>query len=576
QHANITRFVFYAGNFIKMIVFGAQAPIVRTPSGSVMGRHIKSYGGRTVSAFEGIPFAKPPIGDLRFKEPKKAEPWTSILVANKTYTCMQYTAIVPSKSVLGTEDCLYLYIYVPREIIFGNESLNVIINIHGGAFVSGDPQSSTGPGYIMDKDLIHVSMNYRLGILGFLSTEDEVVPGNNGLKDQVFAMKWVKDNIKYFGGNPNSITLIGASSGASCVHYHYLSPLSKGLFHRGMSQSGTVLNHWALTKNPSNNAKELGKLFKCSLETSNALVNCLKKVPAENVTLALGNFFIFANAFPSSPFGPVIENNGSNAFLNDHPYKLLKEGKINDYPWISSNVRDEGIVPIGFFILFGHLPELEVYWNDLLPYVLGYYQSTSETDRLGISYRLKDRYMNTNYITSGNIYSLIKLFTDRLFLVDGIKAASLQAKVAKSPNYYYFFDYHLDLPVSFKANLTVVAHGDDSRILYHETGNPSILSESDEKMKNLFIDLVYDFASSGTLTVKGVEWTPVSKLEDALDFMHISGPDKIRMVKDPPLVKTSLGFVLGRYIKSYEGRTATAFEGIPYAKPPVGNLRFKV
>lgn len=119
-----------------------------------------------------------------------------------------------------------------------------------------------------------------------------------------------------------------------------------GLFHRGMSQSGTVLNHWALASNLLNKTKELGRLFNCSLETNKVLVNCLKTVPAENITLALGNFFIFANIFPSTPFGPVIEN-GSNSFLNDHPYKLLKEGKINDYPWISSNVRDEGVVPIG-------------------------------------------------------------------------------------------------------------------------------------------------------------------------------------------------------------------------------------
>lgn len=126
---------------------------------------------------------------------------------------------------LGEEDCLHVNVYTPR--VDPKARFNVIIFIHGGAFMFNHG-TSYGPKIIMDRDIVYVTFNYRLGPLGFLSTEDEVVPGNNGIRDQILALKWVKDNIAYFGGNPESITITGMSAGGASVHMHYLSPLSKG------------------------------------------------------------------------------------------------------------------------------------------------------------------------------------------------------------------------------------------------------------------------------------------------------------------------------------------------------------
>lgn len=107
--------------------------------------------------------------------------------------------------------------------------MNVVVYIHGGAFISGEGISS-GPLYLLDtNDFVYVSINYRLGVLGFASTGDSVLPGNNGMKDQVAALKWVQQNIAAFGGNPNSVTIVGMSAGASSVHYHMISPMSKGM-----------------------------------------------------------------------------------------------------------------------------------------------------------------------------------------------------------------------------------------------------------------------------------------------------------------------------------------------------------
>ena len=113
------------------------------------------------------------------------------------------------------------------------------------------------PTLIMDREVIYVTFNYRLGILGFLSTEDDVVPGNNGLKDQTLALKWIRDNIASFGGNPNSVTVSGGSAGGSSVHLHFFSKLSRGLFHRGFAQSGLALNPFSIQEQPSMRARKL-------------------------------------------------------------------------------------------------------------------------------------------------------------------------------------------------------------------------------------------------------------------------------------------------------------------------------
>lgn len=106
--------------------------------------------------------------------------------------------------------------------------MSVVVFIHGGAYIGGQGITN-GPEYLLDtNDFVYVSINYRLGILGFASTGDNVVPGNNGMKDQVAALKWIQQNIDAFGGNPNSVTITGLSAGASSVHYHLLSPMSKG------------------------------------------------------------------------------------------------------------------------------------------------------------------------------------------------------------------------------------------------------------------------------------------------------------------------------------------------------------
>ncbi|KAG5869997.1 hypothetical protein JTB14_036178 [Gonioctena quinquepunctata] len=430
--------------FIEYVI-GDDGPIVDIPQGSLQGVHQTSYGGRVYSAFEGIPYAEPPIDDLRFVEPQPAGKWDGIMVANKTYMCMCFVPMHLLQGVRGTEDCLYLYVYVPREKIDVNENLDVVVHIHGGGFMLGSPSLVAGPDYIMDKDVVYVSFNYRLAVFGFLSTEDDTVPGNNGLKDQTLALQWIRDNIMYFGGNPDSVTLTGLSAGGASVHYHYLSPLSRGLFHRGFSQSGTALSSWALIKSPLKRAIVIGNHFQCQTNSTKVMIDCLRKVNAKDLVSSMKEMFLFMDVFPFTLFGPVVEK-GNRPFLPEHPYKLLDEGKVYDVPWVSSNVKDEGIYPTAYIVLMQKLEELDSKWNEIMPYALDI-QDTVETNAIqDVVTEIRKFYFEGEPLSRDNAYSLVQLFSDRYFLVDGEKAVRAHAKAVKSPVYYYFFMYLLQQP----------------------------------------------------------------------------------------------------------------------------------
>nr|CAI5867177.1 unnamed protein product [Callosobruchus analis] len=462
-------------------------PVTHTPLGPVEGEWRTSFDGRTYAAFEGIPYAKPPVGDLRFAEPQPIEPWIGTWNATRIYKCPQ----VGNDGAIGEEDCLYLNVYVPKTQ--QSKLLDVVIHIHGGAFSAGYSNEYIGDKYVMDRDLVLVAFNYRLGALGFLSTEDTEVPGNNGLRDETLALKWVQDNIESFSGNPRSVTLTGFSAGSASVHLHYLSSYSKDLFQRGMSISGCALNPWAIRLNPLENAKRLAESLGCPSNNTKKMVRCLKLRPASQIVEQTATLYSFSH-LPFCLFAPVVDKHARRPFLSDLPENLLKSGKVLDLPWMVSFTFDDG--QIAAVIAKPLIEQLNRRWFEDGPYFLN-------TDDIP-TYLQKEalRKIRARYATSNGSFTfddLTKLATDGLVIVGIEESIELQNAAVQSPIYYNRFGYSGQN--SFKRlhtneDIEGIYHGDD--MIYYFGGRViKPLSENDIKMKNVCLDILYTYAKNG-------------------------------------------------------------------------------
>ncbi|KAH8023465.1 hypothetical protein HPB51_014714 [Rhipicephalus microplus] len=227
-------------------------PIVHTTSGSVAGRRLHLEHG-DVDAFLGIPYATPPIGRLRFRKPLPVKPWKGVLNSTKkTMACWQ-TDFTPLRNVslvypVATEDCLHINVWRPSDVCdeavsCRGKNLSVVVFIHGGAFQWGDAGLFIydPANFVALSNVIYVTFNHRLGIMGFYPSSTDSLPGNVGFYDQLSALRWVRDNIASFGGNPDAVTLAGHSAGAISVGLHCTSAISRGLFKRAILQSGSPI-----------------------------------------------------------------------------------------------------------------------------------------------------------------------------------------------------------------------------------------------------------------------------------------------------------------------------------------------
>nr|CAH7758725.1 unnamed protein product [Callosobruchus chinensis] len=264
-------------------------PELTTPSGPIRGSLLTSRLGKTIYAYRGIRYAKPPVGELRFKPPKPVSPWKGIYDATKDGPlCPQPTDFPQS------EDCLILNVYTTKlPEASGNPKRPVIVFIHAGGYYSvGSTSTWAGPNYYLDQDIVLVTINYRLATLGFLSTGTKEAPGNNGMKDQVEALRWIKHNIASFGGDPDSVTIQGYSAGGFSVILHMISPMSQGLFHKAVAMSGSPLGPYPTERNQLYLAKKQAGIVGCPNETIPEMVKCLKAVPYQKLGNSLPQFSV--------------------------------------------------------------------------------------------------------------------------------------------------------------------------------------------------------------------------------------------------------------------------------------------
>lgn len=304
--------------------------VVETKIGAIRGhvRTIEPFGKPLkVRQFLGVPYAEPPVGPLRFQKPQAKSKMDRTFDATEfKHGCLQlYMDLsaqgksMPDNWLDGfSNDCLFLNIFTPGDQISG-KAYPVMIIIHGGGFVVG--MSDIYAGHITSSfaDVIVVSINYRLGIFGFLSTGDANLPGNYGLWDQRMAIQWVHDNIAAFGGDPDQITLSGGSAGGASVIFQALFPANQGLFKRIIPQSGSVTCPWAFQPDPLKNAKRLASTVGCPTDVDTALLaSCLREVSDEKYMEALNHP---ANKFRKFPLEFVVSVD--REFVPLTPWEML-------------------------------------------------------------------------------------------------------------------------------------------------------------------------------------------------------------------------------------------------------------
>ncbi|CAG4948034.1 unnamed protein product [Colias eurytheme] len=454
--------------------------------------------------YTGIPYATAE----RFQPPKPDPKWSGTFDAvNENKRCPQNFT---NAFIIGDEDCLYLNVYTPLKS--GNKLYPVMVFIHGGGFQDGSGSPLIyGPEHLVKHDVILVTFNYRLGVLGFLCLGIKEAAGNMGLKDQVEALRWVKNNIKAFGGDPDNITLFGESSGAASVVYHMLSPMSTGLFNRAIMESGTAISYSSAQFEPKEIAIELAAQMGHNTRDVNEIVNIFKEKSTKELLSAKVPRKTGDIAQSDNVFVPCIEETieGSEPFIAASPYDIINSGKFYKVPVIMGFNNEEGYYFVGKetsrqrneFNFISALP------RDLI------FPSTSEKEATAA--RLKELYQDGSRMT---VQSLVKYEGDAGIKYPVIATADILLKNMEEPVYVYKFSYggllNLVKFISGFAAYPGASHADELLYLFKPKAT-TVLSLLEMNMIGKMTLMWTNFAKYGNPTPQvtalvPMEWQPAN------------------------------------------------------------------
>ena len=467
--------------------------IVQTTKGKVRGLRVKVHG-KDVDMYLGIPYAKPPIGDLRFRHPIPADHWTGVLNATeKPNACWQGKDTTFGEEFAGSnmwnpntncsEDCLYLNVWVPSSSASDYSSKHVMIWIFGGGFYSGSSALDIYDGrYIAaENDVIIVSMQYRVGPLGFLALYHSESPGNAGLFDQVMALDWVQQNIHNFGGNPHSVTLFGESAGAVSIGMHMLSPLSRGKFHRVILQSGAPHAAWAvLTETEAKNRSTiLASNMGCKFVETRDIINCLRTKNPEDFIIQEWDTIKYGVV--RFPFVPIVDG----SFLTEEPEKSIMSQNFKKCPMLLGHNTNEA----NFWLIYYDQkifdkysePRLSRHSFDLLIEDIFHYHPYYPKPLNAIG---KDaiKFMYRNWLNPDdqkmNAWQIDMAVGDFSFICPTIDFA-MHAANAGNNVYYYVFEHRSS--VHPWPDWMGVLHGDEINFVFGETEDRTKGYNAEEK-----------------------------------------------------------------------------------------------
>ncbi|XP_054571360.1 neuroligin-4, X-linked isoform X1 [Eptesicus fuscus] len=470
----------------------APYPVVSTNYGKIRGLRtpLPSEILGPVEQYLGVPYASPPTGERRFQPPEPPSSWTG--VRNAT----QFAAVCPQhldeRSLLHdmlpvwftanldtlmtyvqdqSEDCLYLNIYVPTEdganskrhsdditsnqrgddedIHDQSSKKPVMVYIHGGSYMEGTGNIIDGSILASYGNVIVVTLNYRLGVLGFLSTGDQAAKGNYGLLDQIQALRWIEENVGAFGGDPKRVTIFGSGAGASCVSLLTLSHYSEGLFQKAIIQSGTALSSWAVNYQPAKYTRILADKVGCNMLDTTDLVDCLRgKNHRELIqqTITPATYHI--------SFGPVIDGD----VIPDDPQILMEQGEFLNYDIMLGVNQGEGLKFVDGLVDAedGVTPnDFDFSVSNFVDNLYGYPEG-KDTLRETIKFMYTDWADKENPETRRK--TLVALFTDHQWVAPAVATADLHAQYG-SPTYFYAFYHHCQSEM--KPGWADAAHGDE-------------------------------------------------------------------------------------------------------------------
>ncbi|XP_049877282.1 esterase E4-like [Pectinophora gossypiella] len=455
------RLIFYVVLCTLELIKHTECVEVESTHGKVSGKLLKTLLKEVeYHGFMGIPYAAPPLKDLRFLPPRPVDPWPGVLSATSgKIPCIQHSGNVKRGQRIGsygTEDCLYLDIFTPAP---DNNKRPVIVFLHNEYLkYAYNKTRDYAPDFFIEEDVVIATISHRLSVLGFLSLDDEVLQGNAGLKDIVTGLEWIRNNADRFGGDRNRITLMGSQGGAVAVDLLIHSNARK-LFNSAILQGGTSWASMYLQDKARERAVKLAEIFEIHTKNSERLLKELCDIPPKDLLVkdleAVPKDYNKENQRSLLPFGPIVEREG---------------GLVTDYPERSSEM--DVPVMIGFnsreglekslqyliepkylsfaekdFVLI--MPEREDYRFD--PEDEAYYDAVKD---------IKNFYFPKGKVTIRRAPEYVTYIGD-VFTVPIDSMTKHYAKISSEPVYYYHFDLDSDLNENKKdvMRLSTVADG---------------------------------------------------------------------------------------------------------------------
>lgn len=392
----------------------------------------------------------------------------------------------------GTEDCLVANVFTPT--LNNTSQLSVMVWVKGKEFDKMNDMDQSFENFV-HKNVVVVSLNYRESILGFLCLGTEIAPGNAGLKDIVAGLRWVRENIAQFGGNPDDVTLIGHGSGAAAVDLITLSPMASGLVNKAIAQSGSALSPWAVSRDNLEYAIQVAEALGHRITNIDDLSEIFERTSVAALMGVINDLDLTDNSLAFAPCVERINLTTVVPFLSKTPYEIIQSGDFIQIPLIMGYVDNEGTIRSQEAVEDDWLVRMDQSFDEFLQPDLKFENQTQEAQ---IAERIRTRYFENDPIDLDHAENYITYHGDTMILVSTIREVRMRVTASNSPVYLYQFSYKGILGESLMGPLAVssAAHSEELAYMLFDSTNNEI-HYRDMVIGDILIERWTSFAMTG-------------------------------------------------------------------------------